>query len=57
MYSWASTKAQIIECTVQLRSLKIKVIKRLSGKIHKAYWLPFKTAQKAASYDIIFVLI
>jgi len=27
IYSWSSTKAQIIECTVQLRSLKIKIMK------------------------------
>lgn len=51
IYSWASTKAQITACTVQLWSLIIKNMKRFRT-FQKAYWLPFKSAQKAASYDI-----
>lgn len=49
----ASSKAQLTEFILHIRRLNIKVMKRLSDKFQKAYWLPLQMAQKAASLNII----
>lgn len=44
IYSWASTKAQIIECTVQLRSFKIKELWKDLRQVSKSILASFQNS-------------